>query len=547
MQPVTKTAIGTQFPSDTVSDLTTFEPRQNIDYGQGLTEAWTEGVAQGTTTLGIEKGLYQLNQEPKNVSEEEWKKSPNYRDGLDFKSMANKDGFVSNAIARYSANNFDAEMKRQQNLSLVKPGLVGASVKDIGYYTAQALDPFNIILGSMSFGLGSTVRSLGLIGKAGFAARAGIGFTAGTVAGSAQTALQYEQSKAEGMPISSGEALENLLNFGLWGGALHGFFGPKTLGNRSIVTPESLQTASQNSVVQTFANKRPNINTLLQMGFNDARQIETENAERTLQGNQYGAKPMELDSKPMEMDYSSIGLEENNKSIDETKPLSDIDELDNNDLKISLLHNHFSPEKLQEVINDMKKLGKPKIRVYKTGINNIYQAIEGSHRLRAAKILNLIPDIEVLDPETNLNELEDIDYDGTIVNKINELGDIDNHNIGFNTEIDSKLNYSGIPKVTKDDLQTYINNQTPTNVEHDFSYDSKSFNDFLKQNEELDAEEKNPENFEEGYNALKNSKDLDDFEKKHFEALDQEEETGKNYKQSLKDLFGCIFKGENNA
>jgi hypothetical protein len=59
--------------------------------------------------------------------------------------------------------------------------------------------------------------------------------------------------------------------------------------------------------------------------------------------------------------------------------------------RIQLVHKHFSAVHLEEVKDAMRKLGAPRIRCIYSELNNQWVAIEGCHRLRAAKDLGLKP------------------------------------------------------------------------------------------------------------------------------------------------------------
>ena len=65
---------------------------------------------------------------------------------------------------------------------------------------------------------------------------------------------------------------------------------------------------------------------------------------------------------------------------------------------IILVHSHFDKAHLAEVVEKMKTMGTPTIKVwdYEDGFGT-YQAIEGCHRLRACEILEIVPNIIVLD------------------------------------------------------------------------------------------------------------------------------------------------------
>ena len=74
--------------------------------------------------------------------------------------------------------------------------------------------------------------------------------------------------------------------------------------------------------------------------------------------------------------------------------------------------NNCNKKHLDEVIQDMKKIGSPTLRAIKVG--ELLLILEGSHRLEAAKILNLQTKIEILSKNTK------IDFDNC---------DIDNNDI----------------------------------------------------------------------------------------------------------------------
>lgn len=60
---------------------------------------------------------------------------------------------------------------------------------------------------------------------------------------------------------------------------------------------------------------------------------------------------------------------------------------------VALTHKHYTEEHLQEVIEEMKVLGTPKIHAVWMEVYNHWVALEGCHRLRAAEILGLTPEI----------------------------------------------------------------------------------------------------------------------------------------------------------
>lgn len=63
-------------------------------------------------------------------------------------------------------------------------------------------------------------------------------------------------------------------------------------------------------------------------------------------------------------------------------------------MRIILAHAHYSTEHLVEVAEQMRSLGAPTIKaVWLEGYGE-WQALEGCHRIRAAKALGLVPVIE---------------------------------------------------------------------------------------------------------------------------------------------------------
>lgn len=55
------------------------------------------------------------------------------------------------------------------------------------------------------------------------------------------------------------------------------------------------------------------------------------------------------------------------------------------------LHHYFRQSHLERVIEQMRTLGAPKIRACHDPVSGAWFALEGTHRLRAAKALGLTP------------------------------------------------------------------------------------------------------------------------------------------------------------
>lgn len=54
-------------------------------------------------------------------------------------------------------------------------------------------------------------------------------------------------------------------------------------------------------------------------------------------------------------------------------------------------HRHFSPYHLAGVVQEMRRLGPPRIRAHFDAASGFWLSREGTHRLRAAKALGVAP------------------------------------------------------------------------------------------------------------------------------------------------------------
>ena len=84
-------------------------------------------------------------------------------------------------------------------------------------------------------------------------------------------------------------------------------------------------------------------------------------------------------------------------------------------MNIILLHNHYDADHLAEVVAQMRTLGAPKIKAVWVECYGAWVALEGCHRIRAARELGIVP------------EIDDIEYDEDRDLTCPDLGlDIDN-------------------------------------------------------------------------------------------------------------------------
>lgn len=63
-------------------------------------------------------------------------------------------------------------------------------------------------------------------------------------------------------------------------------------------------------------------------------------------------------------------------------------------MKIALVHDHYDEAHLAAVIEEMKTLGAPAIKAVWMECYDHWAALEGCHRIRAARELGLVPRIE---------------------------------------------------------------------------------------------------------------------------------------------------------
>lgn len=73
-------------------------------------------------------------------------------------------------------------------------------------------------------------------------------------------------------------------------------------------------------------------------------------------------------------------------------------------MRIALVHNHYDAGHLAEVIEEMRRVGAPTIKAVWMECFNHWAAIEGCHRIRAAKALGLVPEIEEVEYSDELVE-----------------------------------------------------------------------------------------------------------------------------------------------
>lgn len=74
---------------------------------------------------------------------------------------------------------------------------------------------------------------------------------------------------------------------------------------------------------------------------------------------------------------------------------------------IALLHKHYDADKLATVVAEMQTLGTPTIKAVWMPNWDMWVALEGCHRLRAAHALGLTPEIEEVEYSDDLTDMDD--------------------------------------------------------------------------------------------------------------------------------------------
>jgi hypothetical protein len=91
-------------------------------------------------------------------------------------------------------------------------------------------------------------------------------------------------------------------------------------------------------------------------------------------------------------------------------------------MKIALVHNHYRPDHLETVKAEMVIRGAPVIHAVWMECYSLYAALEGCHRLRAARELGLTPEIIEVQYSDDMASTV-IGYDGGEDYPIGELCD----------------------------------------------------------------------------------------------------------------------------
>ena len=93
-------------------------------------------------------------------------------------------------------------------------------------------------------------------------------------------------------------------------------------------------------------------------------------------------------------------------------------------MSIALYHKHYNAEHLESVKKEMEVMGAPEIRAIWSEMYGLWMAVEGCHRIRAAKELGLEPVIiDISDDETTMIQYDGDDIEVDVVNLAEVLTD----------------------------------------------------------------------------------------------------------------------------
>lgn len=93
-------------------------------------------------------------------------------------------------------------------------------------------------------------------------------------------------------------------------------------------------------------------------------------------------------------------------------------------MDIALYHSHYNQDHLDTVKAEMDKLGTPTIKAIWSDCYKMWMAVEGCHRIRAAKELGLIPEIDdISDQETVTIQIDGYDEEVDLIDLAEQLTD----------------------------------------------------------------------------------------------------------------------------
>lgn len=93
-------------------------------------------------------------------------------------------------------------------------------------------------------------------------------------------------------------------------------------------------------------------------------------------------------------------------------------------MRITLYHKHYDNQHLEAVKAEMQKLGTPTIRCIWNETYELWMAVEGCHRIRAAKALGITPVIQdITNDEMITIQIDGDDVEVSVEKLAEELSD----------------------------------------------------------------------------------------------------------------------------
>lgn len=212
------------------------------------------------------------------LTENDWKSSQYYREGLSFPHG------VSENVARLAANKFDSNASLEEHLSNMDSGLLPWTAKTIGTGVGFAIDPTNLattLLVPELIGDQAAKTALSLSAEGTYASKAAY-ISSQMVKGSAEGGLVMLPNAVSDEDVKpfvgqTPDALNELVNIG--DGALLGGIIRGVGGTYRIISKDAFNMAKQAAATQAATDRNIDVTDIAQAGYNEARAVKTPPAE----------------------------------------------------------------------------------------------------------------------------------------------------------------------------------------------------------------------------------------------------------------------------
>ncbi len=279
MAIVNESMTGLYYPDEVIQDVTAFETANKTGRITGGAIAAMDSLMRApfvdfinTTKIELSKHL-----DPgKLLGQEEWEKSPWFREGLSFSELAGSTNTLGDDTAKIASQRFDQTQFRQALLANMDSGFLSGASKFVGQNIGFVLDPINgatLSLAETFIGAKSALL-LGRLNQSGrltrTLARVGLGAVEGGAIFAPQSFAEFETDKIFGQDPSSFAILASIGLGAALGGAIRGAFG-----FRNVITHDAYNTARQTAAGQLATGKSVHVDEILQYGYREERFKET--------------------------------------------------------------------------------------------------------------------------------------------------------------------------------------------------------------------------------------------------------------------------------